>query len=129
MTVAIVIVIALIGILACIARKSASSSKCKERITNAHKKIFYDAIIRYLLVNSLKLNMTLILTMKESETEERWISIALLVIFLLVPFALCYVLQKKKDKLDEEETKQRFGNLIVAFRHNDDKQKKNTQLY
>ena len=71
-------------------------------ITSIRKKIFYGMIIRYIIVNALKLNFTCVNGVRES--TDRIVSITLLVILQLVPFILSYVLKAITENLDDEDT-------------------------
>ena len=101
LTFAVVLVITLVSILMIICRQCKSDLTCGKLVTKARKKIFYGMIIRFLLMNALKLNVTLISGARES--TDKALSICLLVLMQLVPVIFTYVLVKIEDDLDSEE--------------------------
>ena len=108
--------IAIVSILALIARNSCKSdSRCGRLITNAKKKIFYGMLIRYILVNALKLNFTFIEGQRESTGNN--LSLDLLIILQTMPifFSCVLLLISKDNNMGNEVTEQKFGNLYREF--------------
>ena len=84
-------------------------------------------IIRYLTLNSLKLNMTIAVSLRQS--EDKTLPICLMIVFSLVPFVLSAVLLKIGDDLDSQDVLQRYGNLYRGFNHRNSKERRNIIVY
>lgn len=78
LSVIVILAIAIITILVVVLKQYKSDSVCSRWVTKARKKIFYGMIIRYFLMNALKLNMTLIVDLRES--DDKTLAIVLLVL-------------------------------------------------
>ena len=78
LSVIVVLAIAIITILVVVLKQYKSDSVCNRWVIKARKKIFYGMIIRYFLMNALKLNMTLIVDLRES--DDKTLAIVLLVL-------------------------------------------------
>ena len=126
-TVAVVITIVIISIIAGISKTCEGESRCKKLIIRLHSKVFYDMIIRYLTLNSLKINMTIMISLRQS--KDKTLPIYLLIAFSLVPFVLSAVLLKIGDDLDSQDTLQRYGNLYRVFNHKNSKERRNIIVY
>ena len=74
----VVLAIAIITILVVVLKQYKSDSFCSRWVTKARRKIFYGMIIRYFLMNALKLNMALIVDLRES--DDKTLAIVLLVL-------------------------------------------------
>ena len=106
---------------------SKNDSRCGKFITNTRKKILYGMIIRYFLINALKLNFTLINGVRES--TDKYLSIGLLALLQLIPSFLIFILAKIDKDLDSEETEQKFGNLYCEFKRGKFAERLNIMAY
>ena len=104
-----ILILVVIG-LAYLCRNIRLSEANKNRLEDLKKKLFFDMLIRYSLLNALKLNLTALMGITASGLE-KLPSIALLVILNLLPFVYSYVLIRKGDELKTEDNKKRYGNL------------------
>ena len=64
-----IIFIVLVGVLIYLCRNCRLYESCKRRITAIKKAIFYNSIIRYSLLNALKLNLTAMLGLRASGSQ------------------------------------------------------------
>ena len=101
-----------------ISRCYCQSEKCQERIKKKKQTLFYQSLIRYTLVNCLKLNMMAILGLKTANASTTKdpsnmvvSSLILFVMALLLPLVFALVLYKRRDHLGEDQNKNSIGNL------------------
>ena len=112
-------------------RNTRLSEANKKRLADLKKKIFFNMLIRYSLLNALKLNLTALMGITASGLE-KLPSIALLVVLNLLPFVYSYVLIRKGDELKTEDNVKRYGNLYQDLRletFEDPPKKRNIWLY
>ena len=111
---AVLILVILLGIF--IFRRISRSEKAKARLRNLKAKVFWNPIIRYLILNSLKLSMTAFVSFKVSGTGLADIStsIALLIILNISPIIFYKAMKQSEDKLSEEETKKVIGSIYMG---------------
>ena len=116
----VILLILVIAVISLISKKQCTKgSKCRQKIDGTKKKIFFQMIIRYLIMNALKLSMSLIKGVGES--TDRGYAIIALTSFQTVPFFFIYLLEVNKNDLDEPISNQQFGNLFKGFRHMNNK--------
>ena len=108
--------IALMILLIILKRKIKLSDKSKERINNLRKKVFFNPIIRYLLLNALKLNFSAFIVFKKP-IGGAWdivIGLILMVTLNAVPIFFFFLLRKNRSSLKEEKQKQVIGTLYAG---------------
>ena len=74
-------------------------------------------MIRYLMLSFLKLNMTVMLTLRATNHENSWqvpVAIASLALLSLMPIFFSFVLYKKHTELDLEENHKKIGTLYLG---------------
>ena len=89
------------------------SEKNKQRLDGLKSKVFWNPLIRYTLLNALKLNMTAMTTYKTNLSDDANVSIASCIMFMFVflPFVYAIILYRKNDELDDEKNIKAFGTL------------------
>lgn len=89
------------------------SEKNKQRLDGLKSKVFWNPLIRYTLLNALKLNMTAMTAYKTNLSDEANVSIASCIMFMFVflPFFYAIILYRKNDELDKEKNIKAFGTL------------------
>ena len=80
------------------------SDKTKDRIRRLQSKMFYNPVIRYLMLNALKLNMAslLVLSVMSNDTAELIFSGLMLLAMNIFPLVFLKILLNNHDKLTEE---------------------------
>jgi hypothetical protein len=111
------VVIVIVGLLFFLCRNFRLCVCFKNKIKATLKKIFFNAIIRYTLLNTLKLNMTAMIGLGATGFQLAT-SVSLLATMNLLPLLYTYVLIKKGDSLHTEETTKRYGTLYAGLRLN-----------
>lgn len=113
-SIAFVLIIGIILLLIYCRKRVKLSEKNKQRIQNLRYKVFWNAIIRYLFLNSLKLNMSAFVVLKASKvTGGLDIAVAVLMVLALnsVPIVLSRLLYLSEDKFEDEVFRKKFGTL------------------
>ena len=90
------------------------SEKISKKVANVKSMIFFSSPIRYTMANSLKLNLSSLLALKvvnDSSWSQTLVASLILVVINCMPFLYARLIWKKYDVLDEDLTKQRYGNL------------------
>ena len=96
------VVIALIVIL----RRSSPSVKCRERVNKYKVFIFFNPIIRYLILNSLKLNMVGLVVFKtKGKPVDILVAIAILALVNGAPIIFYITVKSQKTKLEQKESR------------------------
>ena len=83
-------------------------NKCVQKFNDLKNKVFYNALIRYAFLNSLKINMIAQFYFKVFQedslgTSERIFAILLFILMNLIPIILTKVLYKHKNSLEGED--------------------------
>ena len=123
----LLVVTLLILFLVWVCRKLKVNLKCYERIQSIKSKIFYNSIIRYFFLGSLKLNLNAMTALKfysASETGERITAIAILLMINLVPLILSRILYKKAKVLESAENLTKFSTMYSGKNVNENKSHK-----
>lgn len=108
----------LVGLSVWICMRIRLSDKNRERCASLKRKIFFKSIIRYTLLNALKLNFIAILAINSNEAKSlanRMMPICLLVILSLLPYIYVCIIQKRKKDLDQPKVSQSIGNLYSGL--------------
>ena len=107
------LLIILIVIIVIIASRTQCSEKSKERMKKLKSKVFFNPIIRYLLLNSLKLNISAFVVMASPQKTGTDVSIAAatLTVINLAPLVCCFVIYRNRRMLLEKENIKSFGTL------------------
>ena len=110
-----IIVFVLLIILAVVLfKRFGVSQKNKERLEKMKRKIFFNSLIRYAFLSSLKTNLIAFVTLKKASSDDPLsiIMASLLSIAIIVfPFFLARILFKNKDNLNDEANVKKFGTL------------------
>ena len=93
----------LIGVYAC--RKMKANGKCNACLQNVKRKVFYNTIIRFLMLNALKLYMTAIVALESNKpnAKDSIIAKVMLSMMIIAPIILTCVLYMNHNKLKEDE--------------------------
>ena len=94
------------------------STKAKERIEWLKQKVFYNPLIRFSMLNTLKWNLialTAFTTLKGS-TVEIIFGVLLYIALNLLPFFYLWLLYKQQAKLSTEKTIKTIGTLYDGLR-------------
>ena len=98
-----------------IVKRSRASPKCNERVKKLKRFVFFNPIIRYLVLNSLKLNMSGLVVFKTlGETMDKGVGIAILTLVNGAPIVFYIVVERWKDKLESEEARKSFGSIYAG---------------
>ena len=117
--------IIVIVILLCLARKYGLPPKVKNLADKIKAKIFWNAIIRYLLLNALKLNMSGFVALKLSTGLNIDMMIAVVIIAMInfVPLKFFFILYNNHYELEDEAFVKKSGTLVLGKRVDDDDHK------
>ena len=116
-TLVFALIIFLVILIKKISDASEANNKCNQRIKQILRKIFYNSIIRYFMLNALKLNLTglVSLTSVSRTGADTALSVIILATMLnIVPITLTVVLHNKHEQLKEAETKERIGTIYIG---------------
>ena len=114
----LVLVLVLLAVIWCYKRNNKPLSSCLVKLIN---KIFYNALIRYTLLNCLKLNMIASVTLFKTDNsiseiaQAGFILAALNILAILYSYTLC----KHSESLDDQKCKNRMGTLYQELRYAD----------
>ena len=113
------VLIIIVVVIICIARRTRLSDKNKERCDKLKGKIFYNALIRYTLLNALKLNLMAMLPLNSNDEDadfvKKLVPILLLIILVQLPFIYVCCLEKRKSELDQPMVSNSIGNLYQGL--------------
>mmetsp|Transcript_28884 Transcript_28884/g.38508 ORF Transcript_28884/g.38508 Transcript_28884/m.38508 type:complete len:256 (+) Transcript_28884:67-834(+) len=111
---ALLLVIILVVIF--IAKRANLRDKAKDKVKSLKTKIFWNPIVRYLTLNSLKLSMTAIVVQKAVEKGAGDIasSIGLLVVLNGAPLIFYMALRRNQSTLSEPETIKSIGSIYAG---------------
>ena len=111
--------IIIVLVIICVARRIRLSDKNKERCAMLKGKIFYNALIRYTLLNALKLNLMAMLPLNSNDEDadfvKKLVPILLLIILVQLPFIYVCCLEKRKSELDQPMVSNSIGNLYQGL--------------
>ena len=88
-TIIFVVIILIITLAIVFTQKCTCTLKCKERVEYLRRKVYWNPIIRYLILNSLKLNMIVFVAFKANETKgsDKVLAIIILCVLIITPIA------------------------------------------
>ena len=97
-------------------RRIKLSDKTKARIKKVKEKIFYNPIVRYLLLNSLKLNFAAFIVFKKpvGGAWDVFVGISLMLIINALPIFFFFLLRKNRTILENEKPKKSYGALYAG---------------
>mmetsp|Transcript_473 Transcript_473/g.755 ORF Transcript_473/g.755 Transcript_473/m.755 type:complete len:154 (-) Transcript_473:1104-1565(-) len=98
-------IIAVIMLIIICAKRVNLSEKSRTRVQKLKRKVFFNPIVRYLLLNALKLNMTSLVAIKASKgssTADLAVPISMLAIVNLAPLIFSIVTGRNRDNLSAE---------------------------
>ena len=112
----LVFLLIIIGIVIAILiiKRRGASEKCQRRLNLLKKKIFFNPIVRYMILNCLKLSISGTVALKAAALAgDGSIVLPLMVIALvsLTPLAFVYVMFRNKERLDREDFRERYGSM------------------
>jgi len=115
-TLIFVIIVLIVILVIYIAKRVKLSEKTKERIKGLKTKVFWNPIVRYLVLNSLKLSMTALVVFKASDSGpgDYIVSIVLLLVLNLAPIAFFKALDRNKETLSSPETLKSIGSIYTG---------------
>eukprot|EP00353_Schmidingerella_taraikaensis_P000698 CAMPEP_0185592168 /NCGR_PEP_ID=MMETSP0434-20130131/67024_1 /TAXON_ID=626734 ORGANISM="Favella taraikaensis, Strain Fe Narragansett Bay" /NCGR_SAMPLE_ID=MMETSP0434 /ASSEMBLY_ACC=CAM_ASM_000379 /LENGTH=200 /DNA_ID=CAMNT_0028217763 /DNA_START=98 /DNA_END=700 /DNA_ORIENTATION=- len=99
-----------------IARRIKLTDERKKKIKNLRTKVFWNPIVRYLFLNSLKLNMLAVVVFKVAEKAIGDVAPAIAILAVLngAPLVFYIALRRNKDSLDTETTKNSIGSIYAG---------------
>ena len=113
---AVLIAVVLLTVYLC--KRLTCSAKCKTGVRKLKQKVFWNPFIRYIFLNSLKLNMATFVVFKSMKadtktptTTEISIAISICVILHLVVIVFYCVLKRHHEQLKDEATVNSIGSL------------------
>ena len=121
----------IILIVTCIARKYKLSDKNKERCLKLKQKFFFNPLLRFTYLNTLKwsmLSFVAFTTLKGSDSSVA-IGVVIFIVIVALPFFFAEVLHKNKDNLNEENMKKTIGTLYDGLRVSSVRDTKNVWWY
>jgi len=92
------------------------SEKCKNCVRGIQDKIFWNSLIRYILMNALKLCMASLVVLKRGFKSDQQLAVAIAILAALtLAFTLFYcVLKKCQTSLGTDSIKKRISTLYVG---------------
>ena len=114
-----------------ICRKCSLSGKNKERLQKAKDKIFFNTMIRFVFLGSLKLNFTAFTAVKnftEISTSSKIVGILTLVLINMLPIIFFAILYRNSDRLDEKTSHTSYGTMYLG-RNVDENRNHKAHLY
>ena len=107
----IIILIVLVAIL--VAKSCKLSKKNKQRVQYLKRKIFYNSIIRYILLNTLKFYMSAMVVLKKSDGNGAKFaqSVSFLLFLSALPIYFLTVVYRNRESLEMKEKSSKFGAL------------------
>ena len=91
------------------------SDKAKERVKNLKAKVFWNPIIRYLILNSLKLSMTAFVAFKvTSATGDIASSVGLVIVVNFAPIAFYLAVWRNQKSLKQDDTQKVLGSIYMG---------------
>jgi len=114
-----------IVILLCLARKYGLPPKVKSLADKIKAKIFWNAIIRYLLLNALKLNMSgwVAVKLNTGLNIDLMIAVGIIAMINFVPLKFFMILYNNHYELEDEAFVKKSGTLVLGKRVDDDDHK------
>ena len=108
------LILIVVGFVKCARRLS---MKCRERITDCKRRIFFNPLIRFTYLNSLKFNIVAMGTISglNEGPSEIIQAVLILLTFNLLPILYSCILKKKPEMLQEEEFKEIVGTLYSGM--------------
>ena len=115
-TMIFVAIVLVIVIIIFIARRVELSDKRKAQVKNLKTKVFWNPIVRYLQLNSMKLYMSSIVAMNvaSKSTADLGSSIAILTLLICTPLVFWVTLSRNKDSLTSSSTKKEISAIYVG---------------
>lgn len=97
----------------CLAKKYSLSLKWQNRFNEAKTKVFFNPLIRYSLLNALKLNMTAFAVFKNKDLDspQAFVAYLLCAVMISLPILYAVFLHKNQSKLADEAFKLQYGVL------------------
>ena len=117
LTFVFILVILIILALVWAFRRIKLSEKNQERFEKIKGKIFFNALIRYSLLNAIKLNLIAMFSLSSGDVTgtKKATMVLLLVILALLPLVYTWAVHKKRDTLDQPKTVESIGNLYQGL--------------
>ena len=123
-TIAFAVIVAILVVLIIFLKRFVKTEKGRTTIRNLKYKVFYNPIIRYLILNCLKLNAAAILVFSAEAPggSDLLVSSGIMLMICLAPIIMCCVVVKYHGTLTKEENKKSFnalyeGRNIESKRH------------
>ena len=94
-------------------RRIKLSERTKAAIMKVREKVFYNPLIRYLLLNALKLNFSAFVVFR-TPIGGAWnifLGLVIMISMTILPVFFCFVLRKNRDRLEQDEEKKVYGTL------------------
>ena len=107
----LILIVSIAIILSC--RNSPLNEKNRERVKNLKRKLQYNPVIRYFLLNSLKFNYSALCVFKKANAGvgSYFGAILLLLLINICPLVLSRILYKNNSKLKDKEIENKIGTL------------------
>ena len=85
----------------------------RSRLESIKSKLFYNPLIRYAFLNSLKFNFTAVTTFQQATNDSIQLIIAIIFFIAasIIPLILSRVLFKLNNELNSDENKKKFGSM------------------
>ena len=92
------------------------SDKTKARIMKVKEKVFYNPLIRYLLLNALKFNFAAFIVFRKpiGGAWDVFLGLVIMISMTVLPALLFYLLRKNRDNLEQEEQRKVYGTLYTG---------------
>lgn len=113
-SVVLTFIVLIIVICVVISRAMSSSEKCRMRVEKLKLKVFHNPIIRYLILNSIKLNTAAILSLKAAiieDLKQMPVPITLMAVITLTPVVLSVVAYRRRKSLGEDKVRRSIGSI------------------
>ena len=107
----LILIVAVVVYISC--RNKPLSEKNRERVKTLKRKLLYNPVIRYFLLNSLKFNYSALCVFKQADAGagSYFVAVLLLILINICPLVLSRILYKNNSHLEDKETEIKIGTL------------------
>ena len=111
----LIVLISLIAVATIIIKRTGYEGRLKDRINSLRQRIFYNMLIEYSLVNSLKFYILAFLSLNKSDLGTKLLGAGVLAFFLVLPLFFARLLKKNEERLGLAEVRQKIGVLYEGL--------------
>ena len=90
-----------------------NSEKFDQKAKMLRQKFFFNPLIRYVMLNSLKLNMVALVVVTK-QVQDFALAVTLLVTINIAPIVFYFILKRNADRLANDEVRKEIGTLYIG---------------